>query len=171
MAQLVAHHTGSVGVRGSNPLSSTRKPQVRGTKLARPALIDQHYRPGVSALTRISYGGQGGVGEVVGCGLDVGDDEVKGQRGSAHPVQMIVDCSGFVGAESRGDDVGFIRSRDVRVSQSIKEANHVIDGGNGAAAGGLSGVVRSLHAVAGAATTVRDAASSIAAATAFMLTR
>ena len=25
MAQLVAHHTGSVGVRGSNPLSSTRK--------------------------------------------------------------------------------------------------------------------------------------------------
>jgi hypothetical protein len=29
MAQLVAHHTGSVGVRGSNPLSSTQKPQVR----------------------------------------------------------------------------------------------------------------------------------------------
>lgn len=27
MAQLVAHHTGSVGVRGSNPLSSTRKQQ------------------------------------------------------------------------------------------------------------------------------------------------
>lgn len=25
MAQLVAHHTGSVGVRGSNPLSSTEK--------------------------------------------------------------------------------------------------------------------------------------------------
>ena len=25
MAQLVAHHTGSVGVRGSNPLSSTAK--------------------------------------------------------------------------------------------------------------------------------------------------
>src|ERR1700741_1268390 len=31
MAQLVAHHTGSVGVRGSSPLSSTKKPQVRGT--------------------------------------------------------------------------------------------------------------------------------------------
>jgi hypothetical protein len=30
MAQLVAHHTGSVGVRGSSPLSSTRKPQVKG---------------------------------------------------------------------------------------------------------------------------------------------
>ena len=29
MAQLVAHHTGSVGVRGSSPLSSTKKPQVR----------------------------------------------------------------------------------------------------------------------------------------------
>ena len=25
MAQLVAHHTGSVGVMGSNPLSSTKK--------------------------------------------------------------------------------------------------------------------------------------------------
>ena len=25
IAQLVAHHTGSVGVRGSNPLSSTNK--------------------------------------------------------------------------------------------------------------------------------------------------
>jgi hypothetical protein len=25
MAQLVAHHTGSVGVRGSNPLSSTKE--------------------------------------------------------------------------------------------------------------------------------------------------
>ena len=32
MAQLVAHHTGSVGVRGSSPLSSTRKPQFRGYK-------------------------------------------------------------------------------------------------------------------------------------------
>ena len=30
MAQLVAHHTGSVGVRGSNPLSSTRKAQLKG---------------------------------------------------------------------------------------------------------------------------------------------
>ncbi len=29
MAQLVAHHTGSVGVRGSSPLSSTRKVQVK----------------------------------------------------------------------------------------------------------------------------------------------
>ena len=28
MAQLVAHHTGSVGVTGSNPVSSTFKPQV-----------------------------------------------------------------------------------------------------------------------------------------------
>ena len=28
MAQLVAHHTGSVGVRGSSPLSSTRKTQT-----------------------------------------------------------------------------------------------------------------------------------------------
>ena len=31
MAQLVAHHTGSVGVRGSSPLSSTTKQQLRGT--------------------------------------------------------------------------------------------------------------------------------------------
>jgi hypothetical protein len=29
MAQLVAHHTGSVGVRGSSPLSSTETPQFR----------------------------------------------------------------------------------------------------------------------------------------------
>ena len=29
MAQLVAHHTGSVGVTGSNPVSSTFSPQVR----------------------------------------------------------------------------------------------------------------------------------------------
>ena len=29
MAQLVAHHTGSVGVTGSNPVSSTFNPQVR----------------------------------------------------------------------------------------------------------------------------------------------
>ena len=29
MAQLVAHHTGSVGVTGSNPVSSTVNPQVR----------------------------------------------------------------------------------------------------------------------------------------------
>ena len=29
MAQLVAHHTGSVGVRGSSPLSSTIKVQLR----------------------------------------------------------------------------------------------------------------------------------------------
>jgi hypothetical protein len=28
MAQLVAHHTGSVGVRGSSPLSSTGQTQV-----------------------------------------------------------------------------------------------------------------------------------------------
>lgn len=28
MAQLVAHHTGSVGVTGSNPVSSTFNPQV-----------------------------------------------------------------------------------------------------------------------------------------------
>jgi hypothetical protein len=28
MAQLVAHHTGSVGVRGSSPLSSTKSTQV-----------------------------------------------------------------------------------------------------------------------------------------------
>jgi hypothetical protein len=34
MAQLVAHHTGSVGVRGSSPLSSTRKPQVSGDKIS-----------------------------------------------------------------------------------------------------------------------------------------
>jgi hypothetical protein len=32
MAQLVAHHTGSVGVRGSNPLSSTQKPQFTGLR-------------------------------------------------------------------------------------------------------------------------------------------
>jgi hypothetical protein len=32
MAQLVAHHTGSVGVRGSNPLSSTRFSQFSGMK-------------------------------------------------------------------------------------------------------------------------------------------
>ena len=28
MAQLVAHHTGSVGVRGSSPLSSTRETRI-----------------------------------------------------------------------------------------------------------------------------------------------
>ena len=33
MAQLVAHHTGSVGVRGSSPLSSTRKQLVKGLNL------------------------------------------------------------------------------------------------------------------------------------------
>ena len=38
MAQLVAHHTGSVGVRGSSPLSSTRKPQVRALKGQREKL-------------------------------------------------------------------------------------------------------------------------------------
>jgi transposase len=32
MAQLVAHHTGSVGVRGSSPLSSTKNTQLRGVK-------------------------------------------------------------------------------------------------------------------------------------------
>ena len=32
MAQLVAHHTGSVGVRGSNPLSSTRKSQLKAAR-------------------------------------------------------------------------------------------------------------------------------------------
>src|SRR6476620_12770213 len=31
MAQLVAHHTGSVGVRGSSPLSSTIYSQLRGS--------------------------------------------------------------------------------------------------------------------------------------------
>lgn len=30
MAQLVAHHTGSVGVRGSSPLSSTKEVAVQG---------------------------------------------------------------------------------------------------------------------------------------------
>jgi hypothetical protein len=34
MAQLVAHHTGSVGVRGSNPLSSTnRKPALASVRV------------------------------------------------------------------------------------------------------------------------------------------
>src|ERR1700722_4677295 len=118
-------HLGHGGVMGEQPV---------------PALIYQHYRPAVSALTRVSYGGQGGSGEVVRCGLNIGNDEVKGQRGSTHPVQMIVNRSGFVGAEAGADDVGFIRSRDVWVSESVEEANHVINGGNGSGARVLSGV-------------------------------
>src|ERR1700709_1079712 len=45
MAQLVAHHTGSVGVRGSNPLSSTNR--NRGTFSHRPSTTpaSSHFRP------------------------------------------------------------------------------------------------------------------------------
>ena len=55
-----------------------------------PALIDQHDGSGVSALARVSYGGQGGSGGVVRCGLDVHHNEVQGQV-STRAVQMIID--------------------------------------------------------------------------------
>src|SRR6476619_7033176 len=44
MAQLVAHHTGSVGVRGSSPLSSTAFKQFRGTFESLPALVAIAYQ-------------------------------------------------------------------------------------------------------------------------------
>ena len=48
MAQLVAHHTGSVGVTGSNPVSSTVNPQVHmldlGVFIVLPGLHEKSRR-------------------------------------------------------------------------------------------------------------------------------
>ena len=45
-----------------------------------PVLIDQHYRSGGVVLVIRSLGGQRGPGEVVGCGLDVGHDDIQRQN-------------------------------------------------------------------------------------------
>ncbi len=55
----------------------------------------------------------------------------------AYPVQMIVDCPGFVGAESGSDDVALVRSRNIRVGQ---HGDHLIDGRDRSGSWGLVGV-------------------------------
>ena len=62
-----------------------------------PALIDQHDWSGVRALARVAHRGHGGSGEVVGCGLDVGHDEVQRQLRSPRPVQVVIDVSASSG--------------------------------------------------------------------------
>jgi hypothetical protein len=73
-------------------------------------------------------------------GLDVGDDKVGRQRSPVHPVQMVINRSGFVRAESGSDDVALIHGRDVWVGQLLKQIDNLIDGGDWAGARGLVGV-------------------------------
>ena len=59
MAQLVAHHTGSVGVTGSNPVSSTFNPQVHmldlGVFIVLPG-IHEKSRGGWVGMKTVSFG-------------------------------------------------------------------------------------------------------------------
>jgi hypothetical protein len=76
---------------------------------------------------------------------------------------MIVHCSGLIGAESGGDDVGFVRGGNVGVGQTGQDGDHLIDGRDWPGAGGLVGV--SAVRMAGAPiTTVAGAAINTAAA-------
>ena len=61
-----------------------------------PALIDQHYRLVGLGLWVSTVA----PARLLGAGWMLVTTKLRGIAVCAHPVQMIVDCSGFVGAES-----------------------------------------------------------------------
>jgi hypothetical protein len=64
-------------------------------------------------------------------GLNVGHDEVRWKYpGRSHSLQVIVDNSGFLGSETRCDNVGLVRGRNIRVGQPRQDGGHLIGRGD-----------------------------------------
>jgi hypothetical protein len=98
-------HLGHSGVVGDQPVST---------------LIDQYDRVRIGGLAEVPRDFHRGPSEVVRRGLDVGHVERKRQDTAKHlhTSQVVVDSSSFVGAESWGDDVGFVRGGNVWVGEA-----------------------------------------------------
>ena len=60
--------------------------------------------------------------------------------GPSHPVQMVINRSGFVRCEHRRDDGALVRRRNVRVGQLLHDADDFIDSWHRTGAGFLFGV-------------------------------
>jgi hypothetical protein len=86
-----------------------------------PVLAVQRDRPREAGLAKASRRLHGGSGGVVGCRLDIGDDEIEWDNsGCAQLLQMRLNNVVVLGTKARSNDIVLLDGRNVRVCQTSK---------------------------------------------------